>query len=307
MSDPATDREPLAKSESATGTSRKISAIVGEWLRKLGSDTDPSEELGEDLAEAIEERREAHQPINAQERRMLMNLLRFGELKVADVMVPRADIVAIEASTPLPDLVARCREAGHSRLPIYRGTLDDTIGMLHIKDLFQYWGTEGGFALAPILRKALFVPPSMPLLDLLLKMQATRIHMALVVDEYGGIDGLATIEDVVEQIVGNIEDEHDIDEKEPLTASPDGSFEAEGRAPVELLERRLGVNLLDVESEEAIDTVAGLIYSLAGRVPVRGELIRHPAGVEFEVIEADPRRLSRVKIRLLRRDPSTTP
>ncbi|MCW5752372.1 MAG: HlyC/CorC family transporter [Alphaproteobacteria bacterium] len=296
----------MAESEGEQGGGNggggRFSLFLRELKRSLGLGPDPNAELSEDLAEALEERREAQLPFEPQERRMLMNIIRFGELKVDDVMVPRADIIAIEAATPLPEVIEAVREAGHSRLPVFRGTLDDVIGMLHVKDLFRYWGSESGFSLAPIVRKVLFVPPSMPLLDLLLQMQATRIHMALVVDEYGGIDGLATIEDLMEQIVGEIEDEHDIDEQEPVTLRADGLFEADGRAPLELLEEKLGLTLIDDEEREEIETLAGLIYALIGRLPVRGELIRHPAGVEFEVTDADPRRVKRVRIRRLRQD-----
>lgn len=292
------DEKPSAtQPTTATPAGGRLTSLIRDWLRSIGVGSDPGANLSEDLAEVIEERREAHLPINPQERRMLMNILRFGELKVDDVMVPRADIFAIEASMTLLEIVESCREAGHSRFPVYRGTLDDVVGMLHVKDLSKFWGSEASFQLMPTVRKVLFVPPSMPLLDLLLQMQATRIHMALVVDEYGGIDGLVTIEDLVEQIVGDIEDEHDIEEQAQLIERSDGSLEAEARTPVELLEQRLGINLLDQDTEEEVETLAGLIYALIGRVPARGELIRHPAGIEFEVTDADPRRVKRLRIR----------
>jgi len=281
-----------------TETRGGLSGLFRDWIKGLGIGPDPSTELSEDIAEVIEERREAQQPINAQERRMLLNILRFGELRLNDVMVPRADVIAVELDSPLVDVVRIFREAEHSRLPVYRETLDDVVGMVHVKDVFRHWGAdEKSFRLESVVRKVLFVPPSMPLLDLLLQMQQTRIHMAMVVDEYGGIDGLATIEDLVEQIVGEIEDEHDVDENVGLVERPDGSFEAHGRTPVEELAARLGHDLTDRDDEEQFETLGGLVQALSGRVPQRGELIRHPAGLEFEIVDADPRRIKRLRIR----------
>lgn len=274
-----------------------VVGMLRDWLRSLGVGTDPATELTEDIAEVIEERREAQLPINPQERRMLLNILRFGELRLDDVMVPRADIVALDAEASLTEVVKIFRDAEHSRLPVYRESLDDVIGMVHIKDVFKFWGDETGFKLSSIVRKVLFVAPSMPVLDLLLQMQANHIHMAMVVDEYGGIDGLATIEDLVEQIVGDIEDEHDVDSTEDLIERADGEFDASGRTPVEQLEEKLEVNLIDRDSEEEIETLGGLVQALSGRVPQRGELVRHPGGLEFEVTDADPRRIKRLRIR----------
>jgi len=292
--------EPPPRSSPPADTSHgSLTGLVRDWLRGLGRGRAEASSLTEDIEELIEERREAHLPINPQERVMLMNILRFGELRVDDVMVPRADIIAVEASTGLDDVVAAFRSAGHSRLPVYRESLDDVLGMLHIKDLFKFWSGGEGFALAPIARKVLFVPPSMPVLDLLLQMQATRVHMAVVVDEFGGTDGLLTIEDLVEQIVGEIEDEYDVDEGPWLTDRPDGTIEADARAPVSELEQRLGLPLLQVDREEDIETLGGLIFSLVGRIPQRGELIHHPCGIEFEIIDADPRRVKRLRMRNL--------
>ncbi len=250
------------------------------------------------LEELIEERLDAGPPSNPQERLMLANILHLEDARVEDVMVPRVDIIAIEISTGLEDVLAICREAGHSRYPVYRESLDDVLGMVHIKDLLRFWGTTERFTLASVMRKALFVPPSMPILDLLMQMRTTRHHMALVVDEYGGIDGLATIEDLVEEIVGEIEDEHDVEEGPNLIERPDGTLEANARMPIEELEERLGRELRTEIEEEDIDTLAGLVFALVGRVPQRGERILHPSGVEFEVLDADPRRLRRLKVRV---------
>jgi magnesium and cobalt transporter len=259
--------------------------------------------LRQSLEAVIEESDAVDRPLARRERSMMLNILNFGELKVADVMVPRADIIAIEAMTPLPDLVAIFRDAQHSRLPVYRDTLDNPVGMVHIKDLIGLAIPEGEGAPHPktiqdIRRDILFVPPSMPVVDLLVKMQASRIHLALVIDEYGGTDGLVSIEDLVEQIVGDIEDEHDTDEAKLIAPRKDGEFDASARADLEEVEKAVGFSLVDEEEAEEIDTLAGLVFSLVGRVPQRGEIVKHPAGVEFEVLEADPRRLKRLRVRV---------
>ena len=212
-------------------------------------------------------------------------------------MVPRADIVAAREGVALDELVALFNEASHSRLPVFRETLDDVIGMVHIKDLLGLWDKSQPLAMSELVRAVLFVPPSMPVLDLLLQMQATHIHMALIVDEYGGTDGLATIEDLVEEIVGEIEDEHDRLEAPQVVELPDGTLELDARTPIDDLEQRIGCNLLPEERDEDVETVGGLVFSLLGRVPRRGELMSHPAGVEFEVVDADARRVKRVRVR----------
>jgi CBS domain containing-hemolysin-like protein len=244
---------------------------------------------------------DAH-PLSEGERKMLINLLSFGELRVDDVMVPRADIVAVELATPLAELAAIFRDAQHSRLPIYRDTLDDPVGMAHIKDVLALLVPAAGVTppadnvLQSLRRDVLFVPPSMRVMDLLIKMQKTRIHMALVIDEYGGTDGLVTIEDLIEEIVGDIEDEHDVEEAALITPRPDGGFDVSARMPIEDLEQVLGKSLALPEREEESETVGGLIFALVGRVPQRGELIGHPAGFEFEVLDADPRRVKKVRV-----------
>ena len=264
---------------------------------------DDTATLRESLEAVIEESEAGDRPLARQERSMVLNILNFGELKVADIMVPRADVIAIEASTSLPDLVRIFRDAQHSRLPVYRDTLDNPVGMVHIKDLIGLAVPEAEGAPHPktmqdIRRDILFVPPSMPVVDLLVKMQATRVHLALVIDEYGGTDGLVSIEDLVEQIVGDIEDEHDTDDVKLIAARKDGEFDASARADLEDVEKTVGFQLVDEEEAEEIDTLAGLVFSLVGRVPQRGEIVRHPAGVEFEVLDADPRRLKRLRVRV---------
>ncbi len=227
----------------------------------------------------------------------------FQTLRVDDVMTPRADIVAVELSTPFGELVERFIEAEHSRMPIYRETLDDPVGVVHVKDVFRLLSANGAGPKAadPILhrirRDALYVPASMRAADLLLQMQAARIHMALVIDEFGGTDGLVTLEDLIEAVVGDIDDEHDEAQAKSIQPKPGGLFEVDARTPLEELEAVVGQALALPDLEEEIDTVAGLVSALAGRVPQRGELIDHPAGFEFQVLDADPRRVKRLRLR----------
>lgn len=233
----------------------------------------------------------------------------FASLRVYDVMTPRADIAALEISTPLSEIIRRFVDVEHSRMPVYRDTLDDPVGVVHIKDLFKLIApTEAEPDRAPrtlwkeavlprIKRQVLYVPASMRTTDLLVRMRAMRIHMAMVIDEYGGVDGLVTLEDLIEAVVGEIDDEHDEDTAAAIVARPGGAFEAEARAPLEALEGRIGMELTAPDAEEDIDTIGGLVVALAGRVPQRGEVIVHPAGYEFEVADADPRRIRRLRIR----------
>lgn len=227
----------------------------------------------------------------------------FKTLRVADVMTPRADIVSVELSTPFETLVAQFTEAEHSRMPIYRETLDDPVGVVHVKDVFRLLAADdrrpcaGDVVLHKLRREALYVPASMRAADLLLRMRTSRIHMALVIDEFGGTDGLVTMEDLIEAVVGEIDDEHDDATVAGIVARPGGVFEADARAPLEELEAALGRELAPPDMEEDIDTVAGLVVALAGRVPRRGEVIAHPLGFDLEVVEADPRRVRRVRVR----------
>ena len=236
--------------------------------------------------------------IGPDEQQLITNILGLREITAVDVMVPRADIVAVPEDISLADLVKEMTKAAHSRMPVYRETLDDVVGMVHIKDVLQYWGAQKAVTLKNLLRKVLFVSPSMRALDLLLQMRAARIHLALVVDEFGGIDGLITIEDLVEEIVGDIEDEHDVDSGPSLVTRDDGTIDADARCDIEDLEEMTGIRLVDEENEDDIDTLGGLVFSLLGRVPIRGELVRHPAGLEFEVKDADARRIKRMRIHL---------
>jgi magnesium and cobalt transporter len=222
-------------------------------------------------------------------------------MRVEDVMIPRAEIVSVSCDEDLAALVSVFRDSGLTRLPVYEGTLDSPMGLIHLKDVALRYGFNGkgnGFQLRTMLRPLLYVPPSMPIGVLLQKMQTERTHMALVIDEYGGVDGLVTIEDLIEQVIGEIEDEHDIEEDQPWTAEGEGRWLALARAPLDEFEAELGMTLSDVDDEEEVDTLGGLVFLLSGRVPARGEVVPHPSGVEFEVIDADPRRIKRLRVRM---------
>jgi magnesium and cobalt transporter len=239
-------------------------------------------------------------PITPQERFLIGNILKVHDRNAADVMVPRVDIVALDVEQPFAEVVKCMVEQGHSRVPVYRETLDDVIGFVHIKDVLGPVAERRETKLAPLLRKVLFVAPSAPILDLLVQMRQARTHIAVVVDEFGGIDGLVTIEDLIEEIVGEIEDEHDVAGAPSLVERSDGSLIADARTPIELLEEHEGARLRPDGDQEEVDTLGGLVSSLAGRVPKRGEIIAHPLGIEFEVLDADPRRIKRLRVRRAR-------
>ena len=324
--------EPLGSESSEPALSGTTQSLLSALLTRIGLRAPTLREM---LEMGLKESPVTDGAFSTEERDMLSRLLRFGGLRVDDIMVPRADIMALEESEPLSDLLRMFGEAGVSRIPLFNETLDDPRGMIHIKDLFRWLlkeaagdifdtpiavssEAEGGaksaedsaprhldlarvdlsrpISATKIRRPVLYVPPSMPATNLLIRMQSTRIHMALVVDEYGGTDGLVTIEDLVEQIVGDIEDEHDVAEAAHITIDPKLGLVASARTPIKELEEHLGLKLLKPEEEEDIDTLGGLMFALLGRVPVRGELVRHPSGLELEVLEADARRLKKVRI-----------
>lgn len=223
-------------------------------------------------------------------------------LRVEDVAIPKADIVAVPVTLTKTDLVAVFRDSGLTRIPIYDGTLDTPVGLINLKDFALRHGFDGAadFDLRGMLRPLLFVPPSMPLGVLLQKMQSDRIHMALVIDEYGGTDGLVTIEDLLEQVVGDIDDEHDEAEVQSFVLEKPGVWLALAKTPLEEFEAEIGMNLTAHAAidEEEVDTLGGLVSMLSGHVPARGEVILHPDGPEFEVIDADPRRIKRLRVRM---------
>ena len=286
------------RSSSGGGQNASFVDRIRERLRALLRPKNGEDSLRAAIEDLIEEHTDEVAQIRPDEKGLIANILELRHVTVEDIMVPRADIIAVEIGISLPELVHFIGQQPHSRIPAYRDTLDDVAGMVHIKDVLG-WAATGNaksFRLANLLRKVLFVAPSMRVLDLLLEMRMTRVHMALVVDEYGGVDGLVTIEDLVEEIVGEIEDEHDKREVPIMIERPDGSVEASARTPIEDFENRFGP-ILSPEEREEFDTLGGLVFSIAGRVPLRGEIIRHPSGLEFEVIEGDPRRIRRLRIR----------
>jgi CBS domain containing-hemolysin-like protein len=290
--------QPVAEPERATagGEAPRQAGLIERLRSFLGL---RSENVRDVLEELIENREEQESPLDENERALLKNILMLREKSAHDVMVPRAHIVAIEQSLDFEELVAHFVEAGHSRLPVYRETLDDVIGMVHVKDVLIASRGKKPALLADLLRPVLFVPPSLGAIDLLAQMRARRTHLAMVVDEYGGIDGLVTIEDVVEEIVGEIEDEHDEIPKPAIEHRADGTVLADGGAPIEEIEALVGHALVD-EEEEEIGTIGGFVTALAGRVPAKGEVFER-GGIEFEVIDADPRRIARLRLRNLPR------
>ena len=269
---------------------RRIRDLAG---RGGGEPADLREALEELLADADEE---GASPIDEEGRELVRNALGFGELRVDDVMVPRADVRGIGVGSGLREVVAAMQDARHSRLLVYRDNLDDVLGVIHLKDLLAYWGDGAEFSLEQAMRQVLVVPPSMRVLDLLLEMRRSNNRIAVVVDEFGGTDGLVTIEDMVEELVGELADEQDRSGPPQLVENADGTIDADGRVWLEELEDKLGQPLLEGEDRDEADTLGGLIFTLLDRVPTRGELVSHPSGYEFEVLDADPRRIKRVRI-----------
>ena len=309
--------EPARESEGFWA--RVMRALFG-W--KAGS-------IRQDLEVVLENGTPADTGFSPQERTMLKNILGLRERRVEDVMVPRADIVAVQQDTSIGELIKVFESAAHSRLAVYNDTLDDPVGMVHLRDLVAYMAEQAAEAegkrkkplpaeldlaaidlsvplvAATIIREVLFVPPSMPVIDLFAKMQATRIHLALVIDEYGGTEGLVSIEDIVEQVVGEIEDEHDEDEAPSIVRQGDGSYLADARATLEDVTAILGAEFDIGDAAEEVDTLGGYLFMKIGRVPVRGELVSGPGDFEIEVSDADPRRVK--KLRIYRTKASSAP
>jgi len=242
----------------------------------------------------IEEHEEAGTAIDPDQGALIVNILKLHELTAEDVMVPRADISAVPIDTGLKSMAQLLAREGHSRLPVYRETLDEVVGFIHIKDLLGSIDSDD-VQVKDLVRQILFAAPSIRVLDLLLEMRAARTHMAIVVDEYGGVDGLVTIEDLVEEIVGEIEDEHDV-AGPALMQRPDGSVLADARVRIEELESEIGPFATEEEHEE-IDTLGGIVFKLLDRVPRRNEVVSHPSGIEFEIVDADPRQIKRISVR----------
>lgn len=255
--------------------------------------------LREAIAEYIEESRNGDREqtsVTVHERALLSNILKLRDDRVVDVMIPRADIVAVPIDTSQADLLAILSKEQYSRIPVYRETLDDVVGTIHVKDILGCLINNKAMEIKNLLRDVPIVSPSMHILDLLLMMKQMKRHMALVVDEYGGIDGLVTVNDIIEAIVGDIEDEYDDDEEPQLEENKDGSILADGRLDIDDFENRYG-SLLSAEEREEVDTLGGLVFFIAGRVPARGEILPHESGMVFEILDADPRRVKRLLIK----------
>jgi CBS domain containing-hemolysin-like protein len=267
-------------------------------MRALIWGEDSEQTLREEIEEAIDEAEESHPvagDLTPVERQMLRNLLHFGDETAGDICVTRGDIVAVPQSIAFDDLVKAFAEAEHSRLPVYGESLDEIIGMVHVKDVFAAMIDETRDRSMPtLLRTPLFIPESMGVIDLLARMRAERVHLAIVVDEFGGTEGLVTIEDVVEEIVGEIEDEHDTEEGSLLTRLDDGVWEADARVELEELAETVDARLTWEEDE--VDTLGGLVFLLAGHIPASGESVVHPSGWRLETVDSDPRKILRVRL-----------
>jgi magnesium and cobalt transporter len=294
---PNGQRHSRDSGKSGVDDSLGLVSVAKRMLRGIGL-VPNGHTVRDTLEELIEDADTRKVEIDGHERTLIRNVLGLRDISACDVMVPRADIVAIEVGTPISAVASQMVEAAHSRLPVYRETLDDAIGMVHIKDVLAHLDSAKPATLSDLLREALFVSPTIHALDLLQEMRLNRRHLALVVDEFGGIDGLITIEDLVEEIVGEIIDEHDVEEGPKILTEVDGTAVADARATIEELEAHFGTVLSDAEREE-VDTLSGLIFGVTGRIAKRGEIIRHESGLEFEVIDADPRRLKSVRVRRL--------
>lgn len=296
---PKPESYPLVAAEESSDREIKPSPLrlVSQWLRQHFSGRSPDSSLKEALEEVLHEHEGEISTLAPEEETMIRNMLSFGEITVNDIMVPRTDIVACEYKAGLSELLGIFMEQAHTRLPVYEGTFDTIRGFIHLKDLVPMIAGKTPFSIQQVLRNILFVPPSMRIVDLLIKMRLSGVHMAIVVDEYGGTDGLVTMEDLMEEIVGEIQDEHDEDESHQVLVRISGNvFEADARIRVEKLEQELHIELINEEEEEDYDTLGGLIFFHMGRVPAKGEVLDHPSGLKFEIVEADPRRIRRVRI-----------
>ncbi|MCX5513793.1 hypothetical protein C3941_13380 [Kaistia algarum] len=310
---PGAEANSEPQSSQAFAPEREVEKSSESWFDRLRQAVGlkPSISLRDNIEDALQAEG-AEAAFSEEERRMLRNILHLREVRVDDVMVPRADILALDVDMTVGEALKGFKESGHSRMPVYRESLDDVIGMIHIKDLMDRILskalTESGLELArvdlqvkladaDIVRRVLFVPPSMQAATMLSTMQANRVQMALVIDEYGGTDGLVSLEDVVEIVFGEIEDEHDEEEAPQIVREADGSYLADARADLDEFEATVGTRL-DLGSEhDDVDTVGGLVFTLLGRIPLAGERVEIPGGLEFEILDSDPRRVKRLRIR----------
>ena len=297
----------------------KKPGLLTKLKKRLGPKSESLEDTLDNVIEGHQDEAGAAS-LDGDARSMMRNVIGFADMRVKDLMVPRANIIAVDQEITMRALMAQFIEAGHSRLPVYRESLDDVAGMIHVKDFLRWMTLRGkrkktktspetgleipAKELATTIKQhssliidVLFVPPSMPAPDLLVKMKASHIHLAIVVDEYGGTDGIVSLEDLVEEIIGDISDEHDTDEEQAdLKKIDDETYMADGQVEIAKLEQELHRELLAADQKDEADTLAGLVFEMAGRVPIRGEIIKHPSGIEFEIVDSDARRIKRVRI-----------
>jgi magnesium and cobalt transporter len=275
-----------------------LARVLKNLWRKYGK-SEPDGTLRETIEELIEDSEEAEPSIESDERELLGNVLNLRDLTASDVMIPRSDIVAAPDTSTLSELIAQFVKSGVSRLVIYKENLDHVVGMVHVKDVLAWTQTKKIFKIKSLLRDVLFISPAMRTLDLLLQMRETGSKLAVIVDEYGGVDGIVTFSNLIEEIIGDIQDAHDTGTSSQVEIKPDGTIVADARVRLDELEEALQVKFPFVSDEEEVDTLGGLVFFLAGRIPIRGELICHPSGVEFEILDGDLRRLKRLKIHKL--------
>lgn len=278
-----------------SNTTKLLHGLRHLWRVVTRSDADNS--LRETIEELIEDTDEANPSIESDERMLLGNVLSLRDLTAEDVMVPRVDIVAVPLTITSPELLAVLTRSRHSRLPVFRNNLDDVIGMIESKDVLSWAATKKPLNIKALIRDVLHVSPTMRTLDLLFQMRETGTKMSMVVDEFGGVDGLVTFSDLIEEIIGDIQDAQDRSPNYQLVERADGSILADARVTLEEISEKYGINLVVEGLEDEIDTLGGLVVALAGRVPSRGELITHPVGLEIEVVDADPRRVKRLNLR----------
>ncbi len=297
------DSEPPQSKSPAPEKQPHEPGFIG-WLkgaigREKANDGDTLRDVFEDFIEEAEQHPEnTATPVTDHERTLITNVLKMRDLTVAEIMIPRAEIVAIDINTPQEELFALLSHKQYSRIPVYRETLDDVLGSIHIKDILSTLAQGQRLDIAALVRDLPIVSPAMRVIDLILFMRSRRKHMVLVVDEYGGIDGMATIGDVVESLVGEIEDEYEQDDDPELIVNRDGSILADARYDIDDFQEKYGA-LLTEEQLDDVDTIGGMIFALIGRIPAQGEIIAHESGVTFEILDADPRRVNRVMIRNL--------
>lgn len=288
--------EPGSKKSSQDKVKKTFFKKMLNFLKMKKRKSAKGARLKEALHELIEEAEDVDGEVGADEAAIFGNMIRLRDVRVNEIVIPRTEIKAVDVEMKFDQLVKVFLEEAHSRMPVYRHDLDHIVGMIHVKDVFAHVVDKVKPPLKDLTREVIFASPAMRALDLLLEMQEKRVHLAIVVDEHGGTDGLLTIEDVVEQVVGKIEDEHDIENGPMIVERADGVILADARSPIEEFEKRVGI-ILSAKERENIETLGGLAFNLAGRVPARGEVLTHPSGFEFEVVDGDSRRVQRLRIR----------